>query len=1218
MRNVFVCIKCGKKYRIRSGKHGQTCKDCGTRLVPEEQTTDVTVQSDADAASLGATVPENPTGPDRTADPISGARIEEVWGDTLQDALAVDATLGAQRGKPSSTIASRMMVRPMSIAESGKSPDVPHYEILDVLGQGGMGVVYTARQTSIARRVALKTIKANLAKEVEHRNKFLAEAAVTGDLDHPNIVPIHDLGSDAEGNLFYSMRQVRGVSWKERIKEMSETENIQVLMDVADATAFAHSRGVVHRDLKPENIMLGDFGEVLVMDWGLAVAAGEVQQDDEVSLALAEKLTESNAVGGTPAYMAPEMALGDPTQIGTHSDVYLLGAILYEILTGCPPHTGSTVMQCLIHAGNNELQPTDRDDELVHIATKAMATEPSERYPSVKHLQERIREYQEHAESIALYEQARAKLKEAKKNKEYDLYARALIGFEEAVNLWAGNKAAAKGIIRCQLAYATLALEREDFDLAESLLSDEEAKHAELLGRVRQQRTHREAKLRRSKLVMRIAGGLIAAAVLAIVGASVWVQVEQARAQAARKKSAPAFLDRARKACVQKDWENAILDLSVASDYDPDLSDVHMLRAQISIVQGEFDAAEQSLRSFLQKHADEGRAKQLLALCEDVQTEPSQEQISALGQVLLRQGAMTFAHEMLGALDEFLSLYRERIEGAWPGMGAKLKYDEEGQLSIHLPRSALQRNPKLKALRGMPLQCVSLGGPVEDLSPLEGMELVQLYIQELGSANSLAPLQGMPLKSLYLRKGKGLLDLTALKNSPLEDLSIIDTLVEDLSPLAGMPLRELEIVSSKRLSDLSPLQGMPLRFLKIRECKVSDIEPLREMPVEKLDLHGNPIEDLSPLEGMQLKEFHCTGRGIESISVLRGMPMEMLVLNSTMVADLYPLAGMPLRVLDLYGCKEVSSLSPLTDLPITDLRLEGCTGVVDVTPLRTLPLEKVHFEARKVRKGAEHLRSIKSLAFIRSSLDPPLPAEAFWKWYDEEVKPALIVEDAMEAANPGLSFDIMRYPHPKELAPDFIVEDGKLVFLTIWHENASYLKTLKPLEKQPLRRLVLELPKTFSDFSPLKTMPLEELVCFKLTKMQSTSLLKSLPSCLRRLRLGCEESMDLRGLAELKDLEALRIGGQCSMDLSFLGKMHITELSLTLWGMDLTSLEDLRLKKLSFLAEHVKRGLSAILKMKSLEGLALWPRKTYVSPEVFWKKHPALLERAQKELAEAR
>jgi hypothetical protein len=140
--------------------------------------------------------------------------------------------------------------------------DAPDYELLNVIGEGGMGVVYAARQSSIARTVALKMLKGEDSKNAAQREKFISEAVVTGELDHPNIVPIYDLGANNDGALFYSMKRVKGTPWNKVIKERSVDENLTILLRAADAVAFAHVNGVIHRDLKPENIMLGDFGEV--------------------------------------------------------------------------------------------------------------------------------------------------------------------------------------------------------------------------------------------------------------------------------------------------------------------------------------------------------------------------------------------------------------------------------------------------------------------------------------------------------------------------------------------------------------------------------------------------------------------------------------------------------------------------------------------------------------------------------------------------------------------------------------------------------------------------------------------------------------------------------------------------------------------------------------------------------------------------------------------
>jgi WD40 repeat protein/serine/threonine protein kinase len=377
--------------------------------------------------------------------------------------------------------------------------DAPDYELLNVIGEGGMGVVYAARQSSIARTVALKMLKAADA-DLSQRDKFISEAVVTGELDHPNIVPIYDLGANDDGALFYSMKRVKGTPWHKVLKDRTLDENLNILLRVADAVAFAHVNGVIHRDLKPENVMLGDFGEVLVMDWGLARVTAEFPN--------AASITQSDAMGGTPAYMAPEMATGPLERITPASDVYLLGAILYEIITGKPPHTGKTVMACLFAAAKNQIAPSDKSGELVEIALKAMASKPEVRYQTVQEFQEAVREYQAHAESLRLLSIARKHIDEGARKQDYELYARAIYALEDSLNLWSGNHKAEALLGGTRIDYARLALAKGDFDLGASLLNPAVVEHQPVLADIDAGRRERESRKRWVKLLRTAVVGL--------------------------------------------------------------------------------------------------------------------------------------------------------------------------------------------------------------------------------------------------------------------------------------------------------------------------------------------------------------------------------------------------------------------------------------------------------------------------------------------------------------------------------------------------------------------------------------------------------------------------------------------------------------------------------------------------------------------------------------
>ncbi len=284
------------------------------------------------------------------------------------------------------------------------------YRLVRKLGQGGMGDVFVARQGSLDRLLALKLIKPLSGKkreqlarsgklqsvEDERRQQFLSEAIVTGDLDHPNIVPIHDVALTSNNELFYAMKRVVGTPWSDVIKDKSRDENIEILLKAADAIGFAHTRGVVHRDIKPENIMLGDFGVVMVMDWGLALPTSQYEKQ--------ESIFSTSGLGGTPAFMAPEMATGPLERIGPASDIYLLGATLFMIITGSAPHRAKNVTECLKAVRTNAIREVreEQQGELLNIALKAMETRPEDRYPDVESFQKAIRDYRAHAESIAL------------------------------------------------------------------------------------------------------------------------------------------------------------------------------------------------------------------------------------------------------------------------------------------------------------------------------------------------------------------------------------------------------------------------------------------------------------------------------------------------------------------------------------------------------------------------------------------------------------------------------------------------------------------------------------------------------------------------------------------------------------------------------------------------------------------------------------------------
>jgi serine/threonine protein kinase len=290
------------------------------------------------------------------------------------------------------------------------------YTLTRLHAEGGLGKIWLARDHDLNREVAMKEIKPERANHPEACRRFLKEAQVTGQLEHPNIVPVYELSRRPEDDQpFYTMRLVRGQTLRRSIADYHQQRRnegtdplafrklLGVLVSVCQAIHYAHGRGVIHRDLKPDNVMLGSFGEVILLDWGLAKMIDEPESesmaDRSVIQVSAEALTPPtfNRVG-TPAYMAPEQVEARNDQIDVRTDIYGLGAILFEILTGRPPHEGKDAAE-LYHQIVSGATPRAREVEptaprpLEAVCLKAMAKTRLERYGRAVDLAEDIQRW---------------------------------------------------------------------------------------------------------------------------------------------------------------------------------------------------------------------------------------------------------------------------------------------------------------------------------------------------------------------------------------------------------------------------------------------------------------------------------------------------------------------------------------------------------------------------------------------------------------------------------------------------------------------------------------------------------------------------------------------------------------------------------------------------------------------------------------------------------
>ena len=903
---AFSCEHCGMKFSVRADCAGRktNCPACKAAMV---------VPSPAHTVSY---VP--------AAGQIAGAPSS-----LAKAGVNVTVTLGGDRNGARQT--------PLQDLLYGKATAGERYVIEREIARGGMGAVMRAIDCDIRREVAVKYLldQSDNNKKV----RFVEEAQITGQLEHPNIVPIHELGVDSQRRMFFTMKMVKGHSLADILKSLlmspatTEVEYplgrlLNIFVNICNALAYAHSRGVVHRDLKPANIMVGDFGEVYVMDWGLAKVlktdaaiplatlaiplaipagpddvappplpvAARVSSGDSstppssgrimTSRELDTDLTQEGSVLGTPVYMPPEQAAGKINDIDERSDIYSMGAILYEMLTLQTPIRRDGGFAAVIQrVTQGEIVPPEKQapersragripPELAAIAMKALAKNRDDRYSTIELLRQDVERFID-GRSVS-----------AKQDTIREMAAK-LVRRNKGVSI---ATASAALVLTVVVLWSSIAI----------FLANSRALTEELAKR------------------------------------------EQG------KRSVPTFVRVAKVMILDRQFDDAQTHLDTAINFDEADPEARFVRATLLLSKQEYAGALADLEVCQTKQPDRADAKKLVHIAQNAQVDHKAtmlavaEELTKQKAITLSQRVMENAEKLMTTRKEIADSYRKRLEAAYSLANVRVNLNDAGEIVVNIQNL---KTADLTPLKGMKLTALAIDNSpqIKDLTALAGMPLVRFYATSCSNLGDLAPLQSSRLKTLSLNQCS-VKDLSPLRGarlthlfldgcpelsdlSPLSSMELTEfvlsncTSVTDLSPLRNMPLKKLNLQNSIKITDVSALGGMQLEELSLYSCPVSDLSPLKGMPLTMLNLKlCSKIVDLSPLRGMQLKQLNVESPLIKNLTDLEGMPLEALLLKNLQVTDLGPLREMKtLKYLEIIDCPKVQNLLPLRELKLTVL-----------------------------------------------------------------------------------------------------------------------------------------------------------------------------------------------------------------------------------------------------------------------------------------------------------
>ncbi|MBD3240036.1 MAG: protein kinase [Chitinivibrionales bacterium] len=1069
--------------------------------------------------ALEKTVPSGEFSPRGTQQELDETLFAETPSPTPQQFLARTRTdpSGISDTDDQSDVArfSTTSMVPPELLESEET-EGPRFEVEGEAGRGGSAYVYRVVDRGLGRTIALKLLRGKGQRKEGVKRRFIHEARVTAMLEHPNIVPVYDIGVTDDHRVFFLMKNVSGVTVGDGIRaackggsvpdELGSIDGcLRVVLKVCDALAFAHDKGYVHQDIKPDNIMLGSFGEVLVLDWGCALGQHERDQGKAATF-------------GTPAYMSPEQARQEGAD--ERSDVYCLGATLYHMLTHHHPTWSddpSEFWEMKRRGELSELPPEVHDslpEALLALVRKALAPDPAKRHQAVTAFQRAIMEYQSHAESIALAHRAAEQLDVVGDRAEYHVYARITARFEQALEMWCDNVDAQEGLIRARRSHAQRALKGGDLMLAESIAGLDESL-SDVRERVESEKQRRLVKLRRNRRMLYAAAAL-AVMLLALSG---YYVVDYFRYFGKWQKLYHADFTHE-----QADLSGLIfsfLDITAEGEPQP-------------LVDGGLLLPGSHL--FWARNVRE-RGDARVEVCV---TWP--EAVNGL-EIMLntrREQSTSFAMCPPGYACQFggyngtINIISRNSKTQWPdqgnsvgcdlrpGQSYRLWFQRVGEeLSLFVDGRRVFRVIEPLPLAGDGLEWVGvrswttvhvesftvwrLGAPRKASPLIAGDALVRenlmrraaLEYRRTAADHAGTHIEERALVRAYLAASQAT-DSDSLRHRirrsmeaacPQSDYWPLLLQADCLSAWRdGRAGEALELASAAL--DRDPHSRVALRMLSGRpeEAGPRALEEVlklvgRTTRVYGLSLEYAQVSDISTLEGLPIRSLGIRGNSIGDLSALHGMPLQVLLVSANPISDLSPLRHSQLTVLAANGCR-ISDISPLAGMPLTSVNLSE-NNIADVSPLSNMPLRSLDISGNRIRSCAPlaDIHTLRRLKIDRNPIADIGPLS------DLSLDHLNIGETAISSVESlrGMPLDRLN------VAKTAITDLGSLASMPLRQLdiNGCHITSLEPLAGMPLISLILR-DCSVEDLSPLAGMPLRSLDCAG-NRIRHLTALKGMP-----------------------------------------------------------------------------------------------------------------------------